>query len=579
MRAVVGSEGLVCGLFLSRTAPAYRPLPRVLGIYSGAVRSRVEFDEAVAADPNNPDAQSFTFDLDFASNPDFWPLHSTTMERDSVLVDARVQRNEMAFVNDARGCVSRRCPLAPGVCAEMHRSDADRISVRFIDVAIGGLPYVVMFQTAHVAPGDELLCDYGTQYWTNIRRAYATRRAVQQLLSPGCHQPDFPAQLPLNVLTTRAPLHLAGGSGGSGRESKNRADGAKLDELRVRLLQLDGAMPPVRRALRLPPGVSFDAFFENHLRRWRWGLVEAADGQQLIRLANKFASWVAPCVLRPRWNADLHASASAEEVVKALHAGVIQAEIEKLWKEAERDASTTGQDLYAVEEDAHWHDVLSTQVARTRAGTAKKEGLTLLQLRNGADWRDAVLQALNLTGKGAPPLHIASQLMHAVRRRGAGGGLLDLNNARESRNTVEEILRVAAAAPLAMPMGDESPEAAPGTQPSSDAAGGEEPPPSHRKRSRERREAPAASDEADDAVADDLMPPDVWMPSGSEPVVSRMQEPVVVLPAGHDGVPRIKVEPPQPQPALRPANPPPPHPPPAVVEEHECIDLTMSDDD
>ena len=144
---MAGSEGLVCGLFLSRTAPAYRALPRVLGVYSGAVRSRVEFDEAVAADPSNPDAQSFSFDLDFAT-ADFWPQHATTLERDSVLVDARVQRNEMAFVNDARGCVSRACPLAPGVCAEMHPSDVERISVRFIDVAVGGLPYVVMFLTS-----------------------------------------------------------------------------------------------------------------------------------------------------------------------------------------------------------------------------------------------------------------------------------------------------------------------------------------------------------------------------------------------------------------------------------------------
>lgn len=576
---MAGSEGLVCGLFLSRTAPAYRALPRVLGVYSGAVRSRVEFDEAVAADPSNPDAQSFSFDLDFAT-ADFWPQHATTLERDSVLVDARVQRNEMAFVNDARGCVSRACPLAPGVCAEMHPSDAERISVRFIDVAVGGLPYVVMFQTAHVAPGDELLCDYGAQYWTNIRRAYATRRAVQQLLSPGSHQPYFAAKLPLDVLTTRAPLphglRMAGSSGGSGRACKHRADGApsaggaKLDELRVRLLQLDGAMPPIRRALKLPPGVSFEAFFENHLRRWRWGLVEAADGQQLIRLANRFASWVAPSVLRPRWNAELQTTSSAKDVVEALHAGVIQEAIEALWKEAERDASTTGQALYAVEEDANWHDVLSVEVARTRTASAKRLGLTLLQLRNGADWRDAVLQALNLTGKGAPPPDIASRLLHAVRRRGSGGGLLDLNNARESRNTVEAILLEMDAAAA----GGESPEPAP--QPSSDAAGGEEPPPSHRKRSRERREAPASA-EVDDAVADDLMPPDVWMP-GFEPV-SRMQEPVLVLPAGHDGVPRIKVEPPQPQPALRPANPPPPHPPPPAVEEHECIDLTMLDDD
>jgi hypothetical protein len=138
VRAVTGPDGLACGVFLSK-ASTRRDLPRVLGVYSGAVRSRVEFDDAVAADPNNPDVQAFSFDLDFPS-AETWPINTLTHECDSVLVDARVQRNEMAFVNDARGSVSRLCPLAAGVSAEMALCDAERVSVRFVDVAVGGLP-------------------------------------------------------------------------------------------------------------------------------------------------------------------------------------------------------------------------------------------------------------------------------------------------------------------------------------------------------------------------------------------------------------------------------------------------------
>ena len=52
--------------------------------------------------------------------------------------------------------------------------------------------------------------------------------------------------------------------------------------------------------------------------------------------------------------------------------------------EAEQAARSSGQELYALEQDANWHDVLSTQVARTRVGSAKERGLSLLQLRNGA---------------------------------------------------------------------------------------------------------------------------------------------------------------------------------------------------
>ena len=206
---------------------------------------------------------------------------------------------------------------------------------------------------------------------------------------------------------------------------------------------------------------------------------------------------MSPYVLRADWNSRLDA-ASAEEVVAALQAGVIKKSVDALWLEAEQAAASSGQALYALEEDANWHEVLSTQVARTRSATARERGLSLLKLRNGADWRDAVLGALNMTGAGAPPPRIARLLMRAVRRRFAGGGLLDLNNARESRNEVERILALPhASGPTRGSRGP--PHAVPQKPPGEldvDAAEDKEPPPRHRKRRRERRRSPTP-DEAD----------------------------------------------------------------------------------
>jgi hypothetical protein len=554
----------------------------VLGVYSGAVRSRVEFDDAVAADPNNPDVQAFSFDLDFP-NSECWPVNPLTHECDSVLVDARVHRNEMAFVNDARGSVSRLCPLAAGVSAELALCDAERVSVRFVDVAVGGLPYVVMVQVAHVAPGEELLCDYSVQYWVNIRRAYATRRAVQQLLHPGLHQPDFAATLPPDrsappphrprasapagcvddaspdsSFARRASKHRAGMSAAAQASPAMSGGGAKLDELRIALLQLDGTMPPVPRALSLPFGVSFDVFFERHIRKWRWELLEAPDEAQLTRLANKLAGWMSPYVLRADWNSRLD-DASAEQLVAALQAGVIKKSVDALWAEAEQAAASSGQALYALEEDANWHDVLTTQVARTRSATARESGLSILQLRNGADWRDAVLGALNITGPGAPPPHIARLLMRAIRRRFAGGGLLDLNNARESRNEVERIL---ALPQVASRGGLHAKPQKPAAE--LNAAEEVEPPPSHRKRRRERRRSPTPEQDDDDPT------PPISSAAAAQPTPApAVLSPQQWLQRDDAAIARIKSEQ---QPRLQPPPPPPNKP------ADEVIDLTRDDD-
>ena len=331
-----------------------------------------------------------------------------------------------------------------------------------------------------------------------------------------------------------------------------------MDELRVTLLQLDGTMPPVPRALSLPDGVSFDNFFERHIRKWRWELLEAPNDAQLIRLANKLAGWMSPYVLRAGWNSRLGPHASPEEVVAALQASVIKSSVDALWAEAEQAAAASGQALYALEVDANWHDVLSVEVARTRSATARERGVSILNLKNGADWRDSVLGALNMSGAGAPPPRIARLLMRAVRRRGAGGGLLDLNNARESRDEVERILALPHAAE---PAGGSRAEPRKLAAELRGAAGDAEPPPSHRKRRRERRRSRTPERDDLDCQTQPVFTGAAARPTPPPPPQQWLRHDDAVLA-------RIKLERPQ---------PPPPRPQPPWGGPSDCIDLTNDD--
>lgn len=254
----------------------------------------------------------------------------------------------------------------------------------------------------------------------------------------------------------------------------------------------------------------------------------------------------------------------------ALQAGVIQASVDALWTEAEQAAASSGMALYALEENANWHDLLSTQVARTRAGTAKQRGLSMLALKNGADWRDAVLGALHLTGEGAPPPRIARLLMRAVRRHDAGGGFLNLSNGKASRDEVERILALELSVAGDAPQGESQdlrgsvPSPAAQQQPPSGVkaeapAGVEEPSPgSHKRKRDEVQEAGAADDDSEDD-------PPMRMP--------RSQHALAALAAfASDDREQDEMAPPPAPPPQQPA-------PAAAKSVPEVIDLTMSDGD
>jgi hypothetical protein len=189
VRAAVGPSGLVCGLFISpastRAGLGARPrLPRVLGVYTGAVCTSVDNADAQTAQAHAPDTQAYTFDLDFVAPdavPSRYDAHAATGEAQSLMVNARAQRNEVAFINDARGAASGVNALAEPN-PRLRLNDEARVNVRFVNVAVDGLPYVLAVQIKHVAPGGELLCDYGENYWRCMRRAYATKRAIERLV-------------------------------------------------------------------------------------------------------------------------------------------------------------------------------------------------------------------------------------------------------------------------------------------------------------------------------------------------------------------------------------------------------------
>jgi hypothetical protein len=183
VRAAVGAAGLACGLFLLPASTRPR-LPRVLGVYTGAVCTSVDNSDAQTAQAHAPDTQAYTFDLDFVAPdavPSRYEAHAATGEAQTLMVNAHVQRNEIAFINDARGAASGANAMEE-LNPRMRQSDAARVNVQFVNVTVDGLPYVVAVQNKHVAPGGELLCDYGESYWRCMRRAYATKRAIDELV-------------------------------------------------------------------------------------------------------------------------------------------------------------------------------------------------------------------------------------------------------------------------------------------------------------------------------------------------------------------------------------------------------------
>jgi hypothetical protein len=554
----MGQAGLVCGLFVSSEGGPAPKLPRVLGVYAGTAITSVAFFEAQSALVLKPEAAGYVFDLDFVDAKCWDSEDADTRESLSVMVDAYHTRNEMAFINDARGAATGINPLT-NRDATLDPADAARLNVEFVNVAYDGLPYVIVIQTRAVPPGGELLCDYDRNYWVVQRRAHACKRfihdqlreggaalaaadaradagmmsllaavvaAAEQLnLAPAAAEdvpsaapaaagvpapgvaagaerqlPSWLAVQPLTALgrshshtpavaAPRVPLSASQSLSGTADTGTARgriairavlrgataaelqaAARSLLDGVRIKLLQLDGRLPPVVAAIAPPAGTSCDKFYKTDLPRWRLNVLNSTSGSKLEAHAREYAKWLQPSVLREDWDAaplqqdsdaaplqqdldaaplqqDLDAAplqlgtCRVETVVDALLRGVNDEEVDSLWDiyDAHMQEGDAGEVRYALADNETWHSVLETLMKRTSPPTwealhAVDPNCGELLTSNGgaAKWRDAAMAALAIRGAGAAPPHFAARLMHVMRYEKKYGGLLKANAASKS---------------------------------------------------------------------------------------------------------------------------------------------------
>jgi hypothetical protein len=78
---------------------------------------------------------------------------------DILSVDARLHRNECAFINDARTEFPR------GLSRTLIPSNERRPNVKFVEMLVFGWPHMFVQATSDISPDTELLLDYGCDYW------------------------------------------------------------------------------------------------------------------------------------------------------------------------------------------------------------------------------------------------------------------------------------------------------------------------------------------------------------------------------------------------------------------------------
>ena len=179
--ALRGEFGLFAGRNIKRG--------EVLGPYAGSLRTEREYAHKYSFVPElfARDAYSYRFS-ERASHP--WTVlgpqggqvlaHSTTSDSallgecwskdtsvfsdDHLLVDAYTSGNRFVFVNDYR--------RNPFKSVDEHKEEEQELrepNVSFLEVMYKGWPYVLVVSISDVAQGEELLVDYGMQYWQQQR--------------------------------------------------------------------------------------------------------------------------------------------------------------------------------------------------------------------------------------------------------------------------------------------------------------------------------------------------------------------------------------------------------------------------
>ncbi len=126
-------------------------------MYKGEVKTTAEFEKEVANDPGHEADHHYA--LDFKCIP-------------SLTVDATHQRNVAALINDFRNRKGKR------------KRQKILPNVRFVECYFNGMPVMLIDNTRRIAKDEQLLLDYGEDFW-KVAKAAAAQKAAEVKCEPG----------------------------------------------------------------------------------------------------------------------------------------------------------------------------------------------------------------------------------------------------------------------------------------------------------------------------------------------------------------------------------------------------------
>jgi len=161
--SLFSSESKPCyGLFLKKTA---NPVKKgtVLGEYAGLVQDKHRLTNTLS-NVKDEDEENEKDDISLMDEEYLMTLQTTvdpkyynTIKKGSyAVVNARVYRNEMGFINDFRGIQE--------IGHDKRTGDRQK-NIEFRDVVIDNWPRLFGTAVGDINPGDEILVDYGEHYW------------------------------------------------------------------------------------------------------------------------------------------------------------------------------------------------------------------------------------------------------------------------------------------------------------------------------------------------------------------------------------------------------------------------------
>lgn len=150
-----GKQGY--GLFLSENASPI-PAGRIIGEYVGEVVDNHSIKEEDEHEDDNDDnvaikelsGEEYLMAMDSTSNW-FYKRGADRADQNQLHVNALKYRNHMAAINDFRG----------------YAQEKEGASCFFREVTIDNWPHLFVTALREIKPGEELLADYGEQYWIN----------------------------------------------------------------------------------------------------------------------------------------------------------------------------------------------------------------------------------------------------------------------------------------------------------------------------------------------------------------------------------------------------------------------------